>query len=262
MRTYIIAEAACEHLGSMDRAINLIRLAKTAGADCVKFQMFDPETASDGNEFLEDRLRQCYLTPKQFVTLRDVAATLEIEFLLSVFCDDGLFVAKHRIGANAIKIPSGRSHNLAMVTTATRLFDLVYCSFGMMTSCEIQVLLNQLSPRDKASLIPMFCVSSYPTVGSDVTLGELAGASFYRGYSAHTRDPDVILAATAIGHTRPNFTLEFHIALDREGPDDAVSYHETEACELVKRVWRQDLMFSTDRSEPLECEKSILWRRK
>jgi hypothetical protein len=46
--TYFIADIAANHDGSLDRAINLVTLAKDAGADCAKFQHFRaPHIVSD-----------------------------------------------------------------------------------------------------------------------------------------------------------------------------------------------------------------------
>ena len=43
MRTKIIAEIGINHDGSFKKAIKLIDSAKKAGADIVKFQIFEPE---------------------------------------------------------------------------------------------------------------------------------------------------------------------------------------------------------------------------
>jgi len=39
-KTYIIAECGCEHCGNLSNAKYMIDMAKEAGADCVKFQLF------------------------------------------------------------------------------------------------------------------------------------------------------------------------------------------------------------------------------
>ena len=43
MKTKIIAEVGINHNGNFKKAIRLIDLAKKAGADIVKFQIFEPE---------------------------------------------------------------------------------------------------------------------------------------------------------------------------------------------------------------------------
>ena len=40
-KPYVIAEVGSNHLGKEKLSIRSIKLAKKAGADCVKFQLFD-----------------------------------------------------------------------------------------------------------------------------------------------------------------------------------------------------------------------------
>ena len=43
-KPYIIAEISGNHNGSLDRAKELVKLAKDNGADCVKLQTYTPDT--------------------------------------------------------------------------------------------------------------------------------------------------------------------------------------------------------------------------
>ena len=49
--TYFIADIAANHDGSLDRAINLIRLAAESGANAAKFQNFKAETIVSNRGF-------------------------------------------------------------------------------------------------------------------------------------------------------------------------------------------------------------------
>ena len=54
-RPYIIAEISGNHNGSIDRAKELVKLAKENGADCVKIQTYTPDTMtikSNKDDFL------------------------------------------------------------------------------------------------------------------------------------------------------------------------------------------------------------------
>ena len=56
MKTYIIAEIGINHEGLLSRSKKLIKIAKLAGANAVKFQLFEPETlASDKSKKTNDQ---------------------------------------------------------------------------------------------------------------------------------------------------------------------------------------------------------------
>ena len=43
-KVFVIAELSANHNGSLDNAIDTIRSAKRAGADCIKLQTYTPDT--------------------------------------------------------------------------------------------------------------------------------------------------------------------------------------------------------------------------
>ena len=98
--TEIVAEISGNHGGSLDAALLLIRHAKAAGADAVKFQCFEPERLAArrcradvldiaANTFGEHDLVELYRkvhTPKAwFRTLVESARWHEIPWFSSVF---------------------------------------------------------------------------------------------------------------------------------------------------------------------------------
>ena len=58
---YIIAEMSANHAGSIDRALELVHVAKEAGADCVKIQTYTPDTMTIdcGNEYFQIGRASC-----------------------------------------------------------------------------------------------------------------------------------------------------------------------------------------------------------
>ena len=98
--TEIIAELSGNHGGSFENALRLIKHAKDAGADAVKFQCFDPErlaarraTRADvlalaGGVPLIDLYRKIHTPRAWFQTMAGLALTNGIKWFSSVFDPD------------------------------------------------------------------------------------------------------------------------------------------------------------------------------
>ena len=43
-KAYIVAEMSANHAGSLERAKEIIRIARESGADCIKIQTYTPDT--------------------------------------------------------------------------------------------------------------------------------------------------------------------------------------------------------------------------
>ena len=91
---------SANHAGSIDRALELVHVAKEAGADCVKIQTYTPDTMTIdcGNEYFQigkgtwegENLYSLYqkaYTPWEWQErLRDEAAEAGIGFPSAPFC--------------------------------------------------------------------------------------------------------------------------------------------------------------------------------
>ena len=97
-KTFIIAEAGVNHNGNFNLAKKLIKLAKKAGADAVKFQIYNTEklvpknlpTASYQKKNSKissqyDLLKKLELTQNQHIKLKDFSKKNGIIYLASAF---------------------------------------------------------------------------------------------------------------------------------------------------------------------------------
>ena len=96
---YMIAEMSANHAGSIERALEMIHVAKEAGADCVKIQTYTPDTMTIDchNEYFNiakgtwegENLYSLYqkaYTPWEWQDkLRDEAKKVGIDFLSTPF---------------------------------------------------------------------------------------------------------------------------------------------------------------------------------
>ena len=97
--TYIIAEAGVNHNGSLKIAKKLIKAAKNAGADAIKFQYFDAKSLvkknaakapyqkknDNGNKTQYEMLKKYEFGIDRFKLLKNYSKKLNIDFILSPF---------------------------------------------------------------------------------------------------------------------------------------------------------------------------------
>src|SRR5579883_2914699 len=244
---FVIAEACDNHLGNMETAKEMIREAKAAGADAVKFQhhLPDEEMLRDGvpmssnfNMPLYDFLKLYALTLDQHAELLSYCRSLGIIYLCTPFSKKAA-LELDSIGVPAFKIGSGELTDLPTLRVIARLGKPMILSTGMAEWKEIDETVAELRTINP-QLILMNCVSEYPAKHSDVNLGVIHELKerygLIVGHSDHTPDIYTSIAAVALGAK----LIEKHLILDRRqpGPDQSVSIEPYELYELVKGVRR------------------------
>jgi N,N'-diacetyllegionaminate synthase len=253
MRTLVIAEAGVNHNGDAELAKALIKVAASAGADYVKFQLFNAKSLvrSDtpkaryqsensetvGTQF--EMLEKLEISPELLKELNEYAISQKIKFLSTAFdIESAEFL--FRMGQQVFKIPSGEITNLPYLRCIGNFQKEVFLSTGMSNLLEVEEALKVLeksgTPREKITVL--HCTSAYPAPISDVNLlamKEMEKKLNVRiGYSDHTLGIEVALAAVALGAS----VVEKHFTLDRKlpGPDHKASLNPKELTELVTSV--------------------------
>lgn len=136
---FIIAEAGVNHNGSIDCAKRLIDKAKWAGADAVKFQIFNAEdivtkqaekaeyqknaTCSDESQF--KMIKNLELNAEEFRELARYASEKSISFLSTPFSSKSTDVLAE-IGVPAYKIASGEITNCPLLEHIARKANRSY----------------------------------------------------------------------------------------------------------------------------------------
>src|SRR2546429_1530744 len=115
-RIYVIAEAGLNHGGKKERALALVRAAKWAGADAVKFQTFRADRLastqpaalghSKNQPNLQELFKKLELPFDTFRALHKEAIRIGIEFLSTPFDEESADFLDE-LGVNAFKIASG-----------------------------------------------------------------------------------------------------------------------------------------------------------
>ena len=250
---FIIAEAGLNHNGLIEKAIEMIHVAKEAGVDAVKFQTAVPELVitkeatkaeyqlnfTENDETQLEMLKKIHLPLADYKRLKDECDENNIEFMSTPFDEVSIETLK-KLEMKRYKIPSGEITNLPYLRQIGRLGRPVIISTGMTTLDEIRNALNILieSGTEKEQITILHCNTEYPTPMKDVnlkamlTIKDEMGVNI--GYSDHTLGIEIPIAAVAMGAA----VIEKHFTLDRNmpGPDHAASLEPEELKAMVTAI--------------------------
>lgn len=159
MKTFVIAEAGVNHNGSLEMAKELVKVAKDAGADAVKFQTFKAENlvtkqakqadyqienlGEDSSQFA--MLKKLELTYEEFVELQSFCELQKIEFLSTPFDFESVDFLLDELTMSTVKIPSGELTNAPFIHYIATKRKPIILSTGMATLEEIHEALAFIS---------------------------------------------------------------------------------------------------------------------
>jgi len=265
-RTFIIAEAGVNHNGNLHIAKDMIDVAKSCGADAIKFQTFKTEK-SISKHAKKAEYQKVSTDVSAHRELIDYCKLKGIEFLSTPFDLDSINMLND-LGLKTFKIPSGEITNLPYLRKIGSLGRKIIISTGMSTLGEVNVALNILtgSGTRKENIVVMHCNTEYPTPFEDVNLNALLTMKQELGlrrigYSDHTVGIELPIAAIAMGAT----VIEKHFTLDKkmEGPDHKASLDAAELKAMVLAIRNIEKAFGDGIKKPSASElKNILVVRK
>lgn len=246
----IIAEAGVNHNGDVEIAKELIRAAKEAGADMVKFQtaklsslvsktakMADYQKENIGREESQkDMLSKRLLPFDSFEMLAGYCDEIGIQFLSTPFDIESIHFLKNLV--TFWKVPSGEITNYPYLVEIARTGMPVIMSTGMSELWEIDDAVRVLKDHGCKDITLLHCNTQYPTPCEDVNLLAMNTLKErYKvpvGYSDHTNGIEIPAAAAALGAE----VIEKHFTLDKtmEGPDHKASLEPLELKAMVRSI--------------------------
>jgi pseudaminic acid synthase len=176
MSCRIVAELSANHLGSLERARDIICAAADAGADAVKLQTFTPSRwrariSSSRGPVGGRRALELYReshTPREWhAHLFDYGRELGLEVFSSVFHPDDVDFLE-TLGCPRYKIASFELTDLDLIKHAALTRKPIIMSTGMATFAEIQVAVLAATASPFITLLK--CTSAYPAKASDANL--------------------------------------------------------------------------------------------
>lgn len=246
-----IAEVSANHLGSLDRAKDIVVAAAKAGSTSVKFQTYRADTmtlnlslpdfkVSDqhalwGGRTLYSLYEEAYTPWEWHKELFDLCRSIGVAPFSSPF-DLTAVEFLESLDAPMYKIASLETGDHRLIKAVAETGKPLIVSTGATEWNEIEDLVDVVEKAGNIDLTLLVCTSSYPSYPADAhlrrieTLKKRFGVKV--GLSDHTLGIGVSIAAIALGAT----AIEKHLTLRRAdgGADGAFSMEPEEFALLVK----------------------------
>ena len=246
-RVFVIAEIGINHNGDLDLAKRLIKEAKDAGCDAVKFQKRNVELVYTPAELDKPRESPWGTTNRQqkmglefsenqFDEINDYCNQVGIDWFFSSWdLESQEFTRKYKLKYN--KIASPMLTVLPLLHKVAEEKKYTFISTGMSTLEEIDKAVEIFKSYDCPFEL-MHCNSSYPMKNEEANLNTIKALRVRYGcdvgYSGHEKGIQVSVAAVALGAT----SIERHVTVDRTmyGSDQAASLGLTGLNMMVRDI--------------------------
>lgn len=257
-RPFIIAEMSGNHNQSLERALEIVEAAASAGAHAIKLQTYTPDTITldvREGEFviadeqslwkgknLYDLYKQAFTPWEWHAPIMRRAKELGIVCFSSPF-DDSAVEFLETLAVPAYKIASFEIVHLPLIRKAAATGKPLIISTGMATIGEIDDAVSTARSAGCRELVLLKCTSTYPATPENsnvLTIPHLRTQfSCEVGLSDHTMGVGVAVAAVAHGAS----VVEKHFTLNRAdgGVDSSFSLEPAELRALVvetERAWQ------------------------
>jgi len=245
--TFIVAEIAQAHDGSLAAAHEYIDLVSKSGVDAVKFQTHIASAESTSREpwrvkmATTDKSRYEYwkrmeFTRDEWIELRDHCLNIGLGFLSSPFSVAAVELL-NQLDVEVWKIASGEVGNTPMIEAMLLTQKPIILSTGLSTLSEIDSLVNLIRSRG-VDLTILQCTSEYPCPAKMTGLNLLKDFTerwnCRVGISDHSGTIFPSIASVALGAT----VIEVHVTSSRDagGVDGPSSVTPDELVQLVRGV--------------------------
>jgi N,N'-diacetyllegionaminate synthase len=263
-RAYLIAEIGSNHDGVFQRAIKLIESAADAGADAVKFQVYQADklvgdqamayTHTGTSPSQRERFRSLQFSPDQWRELCQKAASCGVDFLASVFDEESADMIAPWV--SVFKVASGDLTNIPLLRYLRKKGNPLLLSTGASTLEEIDRVVEEIGKQD---LILLHCVASYPAPADQLHLRAITAMrerfGIPVGYSDHSLGVLACLGAVALGAT----VVEKHFTHDASIPtgDHRLSADATQFKQLAQGIRELENMLGQDKKKVQPCERDL-----
>lgn len=249
---FIIAELSANHNGSLENALETIKAAKRAGANCIKLQTYTADTITidskkddfrlkNGsiwdNKYFYELYQEAYTPWQWHKQLFQTAANEGLICFSSPF-DFSAVDLLEELNVPAYKIASFEITDIPLIEYVASKGKPVIISTGIAEIDDIELAIGACKRMGNYDIALLKCTSSYPAPIEEANLIMIKDMAdrfgVVAGLSDHTTGSTAPIVATVMGAR----IIEKHFILDRAigGADASFSMNEQEFTEMVKAV--------------------------
>ncbi|MEM9635802.1 MAG: N-acetylneuraminate synthase family protein [Pseudomonadota bacterium] len=254
-RNYVIAEIGINHNGDIDKALQMVRVAKEVGCDAVKFQKRTLEIVYSAEELARPResvfgatngdlKRGLEFGRSEYDAIDALAKSLGIDWFASPWDEPSVdFLMDY--DSPYIKIASAMVMDKDFLAYCARTGRPLLVSTGM---CDLPMVRKAVSTIERAGgeiACLYHCTSTYPTQDEEINLLgistlQTAFPSLKIGFSGHEIGTLPSICAAAMGAV----SVERHVTLDRSdwGSDQRASLEMSEMSDLISQIRRFEVL--------------------
>lgn len=275
-KVYVIAEMSANHAGKLENALEIVRQAAQAGADCVKIQTYtsDTMTIDCDNEYFQIhgglwdgyKLYDLYRdagTPWEWqLRIKQECEICGVDFLSTPFdCTSVDFL--EGIGCSAYKIASFELVDIPLIEYAASKGKPMIISCGMGSIEEIQDSLDACRRVGNSQVILLKCCSEYPAKWENMHLSNIPDMMQRFQVPIGLSDHSMGSQAAVVGVSLGACVVEKHVCLSRaiKNPDSEFSMEMSEFAQMVQDIRSTKQILGEVRYGPLPDEGNIMFRR-
>lgn len=268
MKPYFIAEVGQNHNGSIQSALEYVRVFAASGASAIKFQTRDNkflfsdeaygapynsdnafgETYGEHREFLE-------LSKDELIMLKDECKKLSVDFMSTPFDEPSVDLLME-IGVDLFKVASFDLGNLALIKILIDTGKPIVVSIGGGHKEYVDETIKFLIDHD-ANFSILHCVSQYPCPPEKLRLSNIDILNEkYSNVCIGSSDHFSGILSGPVAYLRGAKVFEKHVTLNRaqKGTDQAFSLEPKGFSDFIRDIKRVDKMLLNEEPDDLGVE--------
>ncbi len=250
-QVFIIAELSANHNGSLDVALESVRAAKRAGANCIKLQTYTADTLtinSKNKDFIIDGTiwdgKNLYdLYKKAFTPWDWHSKIMQVAKEEGLICFSSPFDKSsvdflEELNTPAYKIASFEITDIPLIEYIASKGKPIIMSTGIATDEDIDLAIKACKKMNNNDIALLKCTSSYPAPIDESNIimikDFMEKYNLISGLSDHTLGITVPIVAVSMGAK----IIEKHFILNKDigGPDSSFSLDEKEFFMMTRAV--------------------------